>query len=114
METLTKNLVTFKRWNGVKDKKFEYYGGLLKNKGGGGVDSLRGGTWQKSGVGVAFEGRGGVAVDTLIHNMPKLIYLRLLYKWYSNFGIWKRMLGYYPYNNVKPRGTNLDIYKTNK
>ena len=27
-ETLTKNLVTFKRW----DEKFEYYGGSLKNR----------------------------------------------------------------------------------
>ena len=26
---LTKNLVTFKRWNGVKDKKFEYIGGFI-------------------------------------------------------------------------------------
>ena len=31
-EVLTKNLVTFKRWDGVKDEKFEYYGSLLKNK----------------------------------------------------------------------------------
>ena len=30
-EILTKNLVNFKRWDGVKDEKFEYYGGLLKN-----------------------------------------------------------------------------------
>ena len=30
-EILTKNLVTFKRWDGVKDEKFEYYGGSLKN-----------------------------------------------------------------------------------
>ena len=29
-EILTKNLVTFKRWDGVKDVKF-YYGGSLKN-----------------------------------------------------------------------------------
>ena len=28
---LTKNLVTFKRWDGVKDEKFGYYGGSLKN-----------------------------------------------------------------------------------
>ena len=28
---LTKNLVTFKRWDGVKDEKFSYYGGSLKN-----------------------------------------------------------------------------------
>ena len=30
-EILTKNLVTFKRWDEVKDKKFYYYGGSLKN-----------------------------------------------------------------------------------
>ena len=30
-ELLTKNLVTFKRCDGVKDEKFEYYGGPLKN-----------------------------------------------------------------------------------
>ena len=30
-EILTKNLVTFKRWDGVKDEKFYYYGGSLKN-----------------------------------------------------------------------------------
>ena len=31
-EILTKNnLVTFKRWDGVKDEKLEYYGGSLKN-----------------------------------------------------------------------------------
>ena len=30
-ENVTKNLVTFKRWGGVKDEKFEYYGGSLKN-----------------------------------------------------------------------------------
>ena len=40
-EILTKNLVTFKRWDRVQDKKFEYYGGSLKNpifrgSGGGG------------------------------------------------------------------------------
>ena len=30
-EILTKNLVTFKRWDGVKYEKFEYYGCSLKN-----------------------------------------------------------------------------------
>ena len=30
-EILTENLVTFKRWDGVKDEKFWYYGGSLKN-----------------------------------------------------------------------------------
>ena len=28
---LTKNLVTFKRWDGVKDEKFKRYGDSLKN-----------------------------------------------------------------------------------
>ena len=27
----TKNLVAFKRWDGVKDRKFKYYEGSLKN-----------------------------------------------------------------------------------
>ena len=31
LEILTKNLVNFKRWDGIKDEKFEYYGGSLKN-----------------------------------------------------------------------------------
>ena len=38
-EMLTKNLVTFKRQDGVKDEKFQYYGNSLKNlifRGGGG------------------------------------------------------------------------------
>ena len=30
-EILTKILPTFKRWDGVKDEKFEYYEGSLKN-----------------------------------------------------------------------------------
>ena len=30
-EILIKNLVTFKRWNGVKDEKFQYYWDPLKN-----------------------------------------------------------------------------------
>ena len=38
-EILNKNSVTFKRWDGVRDEKFQYYGGSLKNpifRGGGG------------------------------------------------------------------------------
>ena len=27
---LTKNLVTFKRWGGVKDEKFQYYGSFTE------------------------------------------------------------------------------------
>ena len=30
-EILTKNLPTLKRWDGVKDEKFDYYVGSLKN-----------------------------------------------------------------------------------
>ena len=30
-EILTKNLVTFKRWDGVNGEKFEYYRASLKN-----------------------------------------------------------------------------------
>ena len=30
-EILTKNLVTFKRWDRVNDEKFEHYGDLLEN-----------------------------------------------------------------------------------
>ena len=30
-EIATKNLVTFKRWDGVKGEKFQYYRGFLKN-----------------------------------------------------------------------------------
>ena len=30
-QILTKNLVSFKRWDGVKDEKFQYYWPSLKN-----------------------------------------------------------------------------------
>ena len=30
-DILTKNSVTFKRWDEVKDEKFDYYSGSLKN-----------------------------------------------------------------------------------
>ena len=30
-EISTKNLAIFKRWDGVNDKKFQYYGSSLKN-----------------------------------------------------------------------------------
>ena len=30
-ETVTRNLVTFKKWDGVKDEKFWYNGSSLKN-----------------------------------------------------------------------------------
>ena len=71
-EILTKNLVTFKRWDGVKDEKFYYYGGSLKNPIFRGVVIARGkllkeelgqfadlrGPWQKRG-GLLFEGERG-------------------------------------------------------
>ena len=28
---MTKNLATFKRWDGIRDEKLKYYGGSLKN-----------------------------------------------------------------------------------
>ena len=31
-EILTKNLITFKRWDEIKDEKIEYYEGSLKNQ----------------------------------------------------------------------------------
>ena len=30
-EILTKNVVTFKRWDGIKDEKFQCFGSSLKN-----------------------------------------------------------------------------------
>ena len=61
-EILTKNLVNFKRWDGVKDEKFEYYGGLLKNpifrRGGRGVIKKQNiGVWLPK-VGLAEKRRG--------------------------------------------------------
>ena len=29
---LTRNLVTFKRWDGTENERFQYYGSLLKNQ----------------------------------------------------------------------------------
>ena len=62
-EILTMNLVTFKRWDVVKDEKFQYYGGSLKNsifKGLGHFSDLReGGSLAKK--------RGGGGVDTPMH-----------------------------------------------
>ena len=40
-EILTKNLVTFKRWDGVNNEKFDYYLGSLKNP------TFRGGIHEK-------------------------------------------------------------------
>ena len=52
-EILTQNLVTFKRWDGVKDEKFQYYGSSLKNSISRGVlknhytggNSIKGWAW---------------------------------------------------------------------
>ena len=65
LEFLSKNLVTFKRWDGVKDDKFRYLGGFTKSsiQGGRGLpkkvglDSLQieEGAWRKR-VGGFFEG----------------------------------------------------------
>ena len=44
----TKNFVTFERWDEVKDEKFWYYGGSLKNRifiGNGGGNGGVGGRW---------------------------------------------------------------------
>ena len=56
-EIVTKNLVNFKRWDGIQNEKLKYYGssqflgshhkkktiymGELPNKGGGGMNSLQ-------------------------------------------------------------------------
>ena len=42
-EILTKNLVTLKRWDRVKDKKFEYYEDSLKIYGGSRKTNISGG-----------------------------------------------------------------------
>ena len=51
-EILTENLVTFKRWDGVKDEKFWYYGGSLKNLifRGGHENPISRGNYQKRGT----------------------------------------------------------------
>ena len=54
-EILTKNLVTFERWDWVKDKKFQCFGGLCKKKGRG-----------VGGWGGTFEGE---TIDILMHTM---------------------------------------------
>ena len=41
-ENSTKNLVTFKRWDGINDEKFWYYGSSLKNP------NFRGGAWKNN------------------------------------------------------------------
>ena len=98
-EILTKNLVTFKRWDGVKDEKLSYYAGSLKiqfkgwegsrktntqgnylkreQEGLGEFENLRlGGAWQKRGGG-AFEGGGGI-IDSPMHNMNLAITLTVI------------------------------------
>ena len=64
-DILTKNSVTFKRWDGVKDEKFDYYSGSLKNPifregvnekplymGGGGGGGSGGGLAKKGDLGI--------------------------------------------------------------
>ena len=69
-EILTMNLVTFKRWDGVKDEKFWYYGGSLKNpifRGGTRKIKIWGGGCLAKKEGWYFWGGGGV--DTPMHSM---------------------------------------------
>ena len=52
-EILTKNLVTFKRQDSVKDEKLQYFGGSLKNrtfKGGFTKTNIEGGDYLKRGT----------------------------------------------------------------
>ena len=57
-EILTENLVTFKMWDGVKDEKFYYYGGSLKNV------TFRG--WGKTNIQGNCLKRGGSLRGTLV------------------------------------------------
>ena len=50
-EILTKNLVTFKRWDRFKDEKFDYYRGSLKDP------IFRGGTFTEN----QYIGGGGLS-----------------------------------------------------
>ena len=78
LEILTKNLVTFKRWDEVKDsgshEKLIYRRELPKK---GGLDSLkgRGGTKKRGG---AFEEGGRWEGDTPIHTMNLAIVLTMI------------------------------------
>ena len=50
-EISTNNLVTFKRWDGVNDKTFQYYGSSLKNPLLGGGREVGGESPKKGGLG---------------------------------------------------------------
>ena len=66
-EILTKNLLTFKRWDGVKDWKFWYYDGSLKNpifkgeKPGFVKNQYNGGNYLKRGAWRVCRFKGGLA-----------------------------------------------------
>ena len=63
-DILTNNLVTFKRWDGVKDEKFEYYGSSLKNaifNGGHEKPIYMGGGGLKRGAWTVYIFKGGLA-----------------------------------------------------
>ena len=84
-EVLTNNVVTFKRRDGVKDEKFEYYGGSLKNLifrvGGvhekpihrGELPKMGGGAWTVCRLNGAWQKRGGwcfwEGVDTPVYTI---------------------------------------------
>ena len=55
LEILSKNFLTFKSWDGVKDEHFQYYGGSLKNP------IFRRGDSPKTNIlgGIAYKGGGG-------------------------------------------------------
>ena len=60
---LTMNLVTFPRWDGVKDKKFEYYDGSPKNpifRKGSRKTNIQGGLPKKGELGQFLDLRGGL------------------------------------------------------
>ena len=69
-EILTKNLVIFKRWDGVKGVKVYYYGGSLKNPiFGGGLrkSNTWGGNCLKRGAWTVFRfKRGGLAKKEVV------------------------------------------------
>ena len=100
-KTLTKNLVTFKSWYGVKDENFKYYEGSLKNltfrggwghekplyreelpqKGGGlgQFADLTAGALAKKRVVLFLRGQ----VDTPMHAMHLPFFFFIVFKFYS-------------------------------
>ena len=71
-ENLTKNLVTFKRWDGVRMKNFDIMGGSLKNQYTGG-NCLKRMAWTVCKFKGALSEKEGVlflkGVDALMHTM---------------------------------------------